>query len=350
MALKAIFPPGLVETTVNGLHQWDYGQQLEIQSEDLPGLVEVHFACTGMTEAVVRFCETFQSDASTPTAVAAIPDGCLEQTSPITAWVYFLGESSGTTCKTITMPIIPRTRPQPRESVPEEFSDVYTEAVEEINHLVEKIEETVDDLEAGNLPIGSVAYAEKAGEASTAATAGHASTAGAAESATKDANGNTITAHYLPKGKSAFWRDIQCGGADWTDLLTPYVKIGELGTSLRTLRSVSLVVRTSEASGRGYLYFPNGFVTGYHEGLDGVEYVNVMCTGGGTAKYSNADVAAKMVSWVDFQLKLDRRSNILTVHVNDSLVYTPSSSAQNATAFPGSTLSQISLFFAPEVV
>ena len=279
MALKAIFPPGLAETTVNGLHQWDYGQQLEIQSEDLPGLVEVHFACAGMTEAVVRFCETFQSDASTPTAVAAIPDGCLEQTSPITAWVYFLGESSGTTCKTITMPIIPRTRPQPRESVPEEFSDVYTEAVEEINELVDDIDKLVEKLATGKLPIASVAYADKAGEASIATTAGHASTADKAESATKDANGNTINAYYLPKGKGAFWKEIQCGGAAWTDASTPYVAIGELSTSLDTLRSVSLTAQTSEALGDGFLYFPSGIVTGYYEGVDGAEYVNVMCTG-----------------------------------------------------------------------
>ena len=77
MNIKAIIPSGQTEITVNGLHQWDYGQTLEICSNDLPAVIEVHFACSGMTEAVVRSCSSYEKD-GIQTATAIIPDRCIE--------------------------------------------------------------------------------------------------------------------------------------------------------------------------------------------------------------------------------------------------------------------------------
>ena len=137
MALKAIIPSGLSEITVNGLHQWDYGQTLEIHSADLPTMVEVHFACAGMKEAVVHSCNAVEGVAEVP-----IPDRCLEQTAPIIAWVYAIGETSGVTIKTLTLTIIPRARPAiPVGEVPTAVSDKYTEAVAAMNDAVEKVED-----------------------------------------------------------------------------------------------------------------------------------------------------------------------------------------------------------------
>ncbi len=135
MAVKAIIPSGWGEITVHGLHQWDYGQTLEIQSVDIGTKVaEIHFACKSMTEAIVRPCSFTNGVGS-----VAIPDRCLEQTFPITAWVYEVGESSGVTVKTITLPIIERTRPQlGEEHIPEAVSNRYAEAIEEMNELLEK--------------------------------------------------------------------------------------------------------------------------------------------------------------------------------------------------------------------
>ena len=39
MIIKAIIPAGVTELTVHGLHQWNYGQQLEIAAEALPTVV-----------------------------------------------------------------------------------------------------------------------------------------------------------------------------------------------------------------------------------------------------------------------------------------------------------------------
>lgn len=138
MSLKVIVPNGRTEITVNGLHQWDYGQQLEITAEGLPAMVEVHFACTGMETAVVRSCAVVDGKLT-----AAIPDHCLEQTTPVTAWVYAVGETSGETILTVKMPIIARAQPQPAPTIPEEVSDKYTEAVAAMNQLVAECEETV---------------------------------------------------------------------------------------------------------------------------------------------------------------------------------------------------------------
>ena len=126
--IKAIFPEGVTAMTVNGLHQWDYGQTLQIQASGLPALVEVHFACEGMNEAVVRSCAVTSN-----TLTAAIPDTCLEQTSPVMAWVYLVGSSSGITTLTVTLPIIARARPQPNATIPDNTSDKYSEAVAAMN-------------------------------------------------------------------------------------------------------------------------------------------------------------------------------------------------------------------------
>lgn len=120
----ATFPRGVTAMTVNGLHQWDYGQQLQVSAEGIPALVEVHFACPGMAEAIVRRCSSVSG-----TATAVIPDVCLEQAVPVTAWVYFVEETSGTTVLELTLPIKARTRPKALPDVPQVVVTEYTELV-----------------------------------------------------------------------------------------------------------------------------------------------------------------------------------------------------------------------------
>lgn len=173
MSLKAFIPSGQTALTVNGLHQWDYGQKLEIHDDDLPALVEVHFACAGMTEAVVRSCSVVQG-----VAEVVIPDQCLEQTAPIVAWVYEVGESSGATIKTITLTVAQRARPQPGGAVPTAISDKYTELIAAVN-------EQVAALRAGNVTVARALTADKATEATKAATADKATEADWAKGADK---------------------------------------------------------------------------------------------------------------------------------------------------------------------
>ena len=163
MNLLAIIPAGQTVVTVNGLHQWDYGRKLEIQSDDLPALVEVHYACDGMDSAIVYACEAVNGKFE-----VAIPNRCLEQSAPITAWIYAVGENAGSTLKTLILTVIKRTRPQESQSIPEEISDKYTEAVGAMN-------DAVDKLKAGDVLVSNAVNARNA---------------------TYDSNGRNIVATY----------------------------------------------------------------------------------------------------------------------------------------------------------
>lgn len=180
MQIQALFLPGQTELTVNGLTQWDYGRKLEIHSADLPALIEVHFACAGMTEAVVRSCAVVNG-----VAEAAIPDLCLEQTTPIVAWIYEVGESTGATVKTITLPIIARARPQAGETIPTPVSDKYTELIAAVN-------EQVTSLKKGSVTVNRALTADNATNATNATNASYATKAGNAALASRPSSGGSF--------------------------------------------------------------------------------------------------------------------------------------------------------------
>lgn len=197
MAIKATFPVGTDSVTVASLHQWDYGQQLEIESADLPSTIEVHFACQAMSEAVVRSCGVVNG-----VATVDIPDLCLEQTTPITAWVYEIVGTRGTTTKTITIPIIHRTRPSRVEDVPQKVADRYTELIDAVNTAMA-------DLASGDVVPAKAREAEHATRADSATNAtnavnatqagnaNNASRAATADRAIADEHGNNIYTNYV---------------------------------------------------------------------------------------------------------------------------------------------------------
>lgn len=201
MSIKAIIPSGQTEITVNGLHQWDYGQELEIHSPDLPALIEVHFACSGMTEAVVRSCAAVDvEDSDDKIATASIPDMCLEQTSPIVAWVYYQGDTSGYTAITIKMPIIARTKPAPSDTIPTSVSDKYTEAIDAMNTQI-------DNLKSGSITVGRATKATNAdyatyvlGTVDRATNADYANTANRAYSAADADDAERLLYTFVKKG------------------------------------------------------------------------------------------------------------------------------------------------------
>lgn len=223
MSIKAVLPVGNSEAVADKLHQWDYGQQLEIESRDLPTLIEVHFACQGMTDAEVRSCNAVDG-----VATVTIPDRCLEQTSNITAWVYEIKGTTGTTIKTITIPVIARTRPGKKETVPDIIYDKYTELVTEIN-------EAVDALTDGKVTAANAVNATNAANATKAVTAinaNHATNAENAETAgtinkylhsvhlvgTVNGESSEITFQFVCNNSASF--------KDMTSLVTTLVSLG----------------------------------------------------------------------------------------------------------------------------
>lgn len=194
MAIKVSFSQGQTEAKSNALHQWDYGQMLEIESADLPTIVEVHFACQSMNEAIIHSCTAVDG-----VATVAIPNRCLEQSNSITAWVYAIFGSTGTTIKTITIPVISRTRPSRSNEIPQDISDRYTELITEVEEAVNKIADgqvmvasaakaTSADRAAWAENASTAAHAESATQATNASTASYAKSAGSAETATKATN------------------------------------------------------------------------------------------------------------------------------------------------------------------
>jgi hypothetical protein len=157
--LIAKFPDGISEITVNGLHQWNYGQQLQIEASDLPALFEVHFAHPGIKDAIVRTCAAVNG-----VATVAIPDVCLEQSRTIQAWIYEIKETAGKTTKTIRLNVIKRVRPAVGGDIPRKISDKYTEAVAAMN-------EVVDDLKNGNIRVSQAVRADRADKAGSAYSA-----------------------------------------------------------------------------------------------------------------------------------------------------------------------------------
>ena len=173
MAIKATFPSGVTSVTLPPLYQWDYGQVLEIESEDkLSPVVEVHFSCAGMTEAEVRICAFADNDIAT----VKIPDSCLEQTANITAFVYEKDVDNGRTTKAISIPIIARARPSRPVEIPVDASDCYTQLIAEVN-------EAIGALRDGTVTVKNAENAKKAETANTALSATTASTAQEANTA-----------------------------------------------------------------------------------------------------------------------------------------------------------------------
>lgn len=157
--ITATFGNGLDEVTAIGLTQWDYGQKLEINGLTLPATFQVHFACKRTNEAVVRL-GTNNGGVGT----VAIPDGLLEQDTPITAWIYVVAKNSGETIKIIRMPVTARKKPQEfisaitptEQTMLEEFlTDVNDAMTDAINTLTSHVANKDNPHEVTYVQIGA---------------------------------------------------------------------------------------------------------------------------------------------------------------------------------------------------
>lgn len=199
----ATFPKGVTAMTVNGLHQWDYGQQLQVSAEGLPALVEVHFACPGMAEAIVRTCSAVSG-----AATAAIPDKCLEQTAPVTAWVYLVDETSGTTALELTLPITARTRPQAVPDMPQVVVDRYNELIAAANEAIVEVAASAAQAKNAASSASSSASAAsnsvtQAKNAASSASASASSAGGYASAASSSASSASASASSASSSASA---------------------------------------------------------------------------------------------------------------------------------------------------
>lgn len=104
--IRATFNDNEEYIRVNGLTQWDYGQELQIIGLGPVQNAEVHFALEGRREAEIQMVKI-----ENEILYARIPDKLLEKGENIKAYVYLATPDHGETIKTIAMPVVRRPRP-----------------------------------------------------------------------------------------------------------------------------------------------------------------------------------------------------------------------------------------------
>lgn len=169
--IQVTIPAGVSSATVHGLHQWDYGRQLQIKADGLPSsLLEVHFECPGMKEAEVRVTQLVDG---VPTA--SIPDRCLEQSAPIRAWVCLVDDTSGRTALEVTLTVTPRLKPSAAGT-----AELEEEAGNKYDQLFGLLGEAYDAIEACKSVEANADEAQAAADGAAASAASSASSASAA--------------------------------------------------------------------------------------------------------------------------------------------------------------------------
>ena len=185
MAIKVTIPAGTSSVSIDPLYQWDYGQILEIESNDFASksiIVQVHFSCDGADTAVVHACSVMNN-----IATVQIPDACLEQNQEITAWIYEINGTNGRTTKSVTIPILARPRPNMPSDVAPSENDPYAELIAEINEAVENVKngQIVVDVARNATEAEHAARADAATTAISAQSAHQANIAASADTAAK---------------------------------------------------------------------------------------------------------------------------------------------------------------------
>lgn len=123
-------------TTAGQLWQYDYGQMLIIENEDLPLAYEVHFA-TDSTDTITVI--------GTKEGVL-IPDCLLLEGKWIHAWLYLHEtEDEGRTVIQIDIPVIPRPQPSDEEPTPVEQSEI-DQAIAALQAAVAQAQEIIEEL------------------------------------------------------------------------------------------------------------------------------------------------------------------------------------------------------------
>ena len=227
MAIKIEIPADVDSVKIDPLHQWDYGQTLEIESPIFAsGIMEVHFSCLGMTEAIVRPCT-----GSNGIYTVQVPDSCLEQSDDITAWIYDKGTESGKTLKTISIPIHERPRPNRGGEIPQSVYDAYTEAINEINKIIGKLESGDIVVKKAQQAV-SATNAQMANKANEATQAGHAAISDLAYIA--DTVSRTVseaeTAYNLSRGEKEYLSRLTDKGLYYVEFKLVGGKYVSLGT------------------------------------------------------------------------------------------------------------------------
>lgn len=134
-------------TRCGGLWQYDYGQVLRIQGLNLPAAVEIHFSLTDQSgESITRIGTTKDNVTD-----VVIPDSLLENNDTtsnykIYAFIYLTDQESGQTEYKVSMDV--KARPRPEQFDTPESSELFRQAILEVNRSAESAKESVKESES----------------------------------------------------------------------------------------------------------------------------------------------------------------------------------------------------------
>lgn len=148
--IRATFNDNEEYIRVNGLTQWDYGQELQIIGLGPVQNAEVHFALEGRREAEIQTVKI-----ENEILYARIPDKLLEKGENIKAYVYLATPDHGETIKTIAMPVVRRPRPDDYSSPGER--NLLRELMEKVSLKADNITDADGFIQllSGKNPIGN---------------------------------------------------------------------------------------------------------------------------------------------------------------------------------------------------
>ena len=134
-------------TTASGLWQYDYGQILRIQGLKLPPAVEIHFSLQERGGQAVTRVGTTRDNVTD----VVIPDSTLENGDTtadykIYAFIYLADSESGQTEYKISMSV--KTRPKPESFEKPEDTELFRQAITEVNNSAEVALQSKKEAEA----------------------------------------------------------------------------------------------------------------------------------------------------------------------------------------------------------
>ena len=130
------------------LHQYDYGQQLQIQAPGLPEVFEVHFANGVMDVNTVEIGNA---------GLVPIPDVYLVSGKPVYAWLFTQSETSGETRLDIIIPVIAKGQTVGRSGTPAQETAI-ARAINALNAAT-KARQRVHSLDATALAANTIVEA-----------------------------------------------------------------------------------------------------------------------------------------------------------------------------------------------
>ena len=151
--IQVAFINGNKEATSSPVYQWDYGRWLLIYGiESNEATIQVHFYDRSCERAIVRlatFCGTDKVNNVDVYYKVQIPDGLLENSYSISAYIYLVSSECGNTTHHISIPVIARKKPEGFISKPDESQTTLLEqALIDINEVSESlVEKTTNVIE-----------------------------------------------------------------------------------------------------------------------------------------------------------------------------------------------------------